>query len=386
VKSADEVHAPTFMERVAVDYLHGLHRARGSRSAQVVLDLEQRAGLDRIRNRAVVHALVIGAVYGALIGLAEMMVRRSVGLADGVTDPAIVLRFWGIFAAIAIPASILEIVYLWVVSLRAVHGVAAVAGLDPFPEGEGHSRKEGAAVAGAMARAALELPNPRKPILGVDPMREASRLRLVLASLAYKLKVGVTKFLFKAIVRRVLVRAALRVWAPLIAIPVTAVWCGAVVWLVMREARVRALGASAVREMSDAVFQDAPDLSPRARLAVIRAVASCIVRSRDLHPNLVHLLRETMLHVEPLPEGPLDRPDLFLDDLRSLPRVEQDLALRVLGIAAVLDGRLTRAEANLFREAQVAAGRTVDAAAIDRLHRSFVSGHPIAPSDVVALA
>jgi hypothetical protein len=374
------------MERAGVRYLHGLHRARSSKPATVVLDLEQRAQLDVIRDRVVVHALIVGAVYGALVGLAETIVRRSVGLTEGVTDPAVVLRFWGIFASIAVPASILEIVYLWIISLRAVHASAMVARLDLFADGDGHTVKESAAVAGAMARAALELPNSRRPLLGVDPMREASKLRLFLASLAYKLKVGVTKFVFKAVVRRMLVRAALRVWAPLIAIPVTAIWCAAVVWLVMREARVRALGASAVREMSDAVFRDAPDLSPAGRLAVIRAVAACIVRSRDLHPNLVHLLRETRLHVEPLPEGPLDEPALFLTDLKTLPRAEQDLALRVLGIAAVLDGRFTRAEAKLFREAQRAAGRIVDLGAVHHLRRAFVSGHPIDPSAVSALA
>ncbi|MEO7097216.1 MAG: hypothetical protein ABI175_28405 [Polyangiales bacterium] len=381
-----QAHAPTMMERVGVRYLRGLHRARRQERADVVLDLGQRARLDQIRNRAVIHALIVGAVYGGLVGVAETIVRRSVGLDEGVTDPAIVMRFWWIFASIAVPASILEIIYLWIISLRGVHAIAGVASLELFVDRDGQTVQEGAAVAGAMARAALELPNPKKPLHGIDPMREASKLRLMVASIAYKLKVGVTKFVFKAVVRRVLVRAALRVWAPLIAIPVTAVWCGAVVWLVMREARVRALGASAVREMSDAVFTDAPALSPAGRLAMMRAVAACIVRSRDLHPNLVLLLRDTMRHVEPLPEGALDEPSLFLEDLRNLPRAEQDLALRVLGIAAVLDGRFTRAEAHLFREAQRAAGRTPDVSAVNRLRHSFVSGHPIEPAEVVGLA
>ena len=374
------------MERAGVHYLRGLHRARRAGDAAVVLDLAQRARLDVIRDRVVVHAVIVGAVYGALVGLAETLVRRSVGLDEGVTDPAIVLRFWEIFAAIAVPASIVEIVYLWRISLRATHAIAGVAELDLFTDGDGRTSPEGPAVAGAMARAALELPNSRKPLLGVDPMREASKLRLTLASLAYKLKVGVSKFFFKAVVRRMLVRAALRIWAPLVAIPVTAVWCAAIVWLVIREARVRALGASAVREMSDAVFEGAPDLSPEGRLAVVRAVAACIVRSRDLHPNLVHLLRETKLHVEPLPPGALDEPEVFLAELPRLPRAEQDLALRVLGIAAVLDGRFTRAEAKLFRAAQAAAGRTPDTAAVAQLRRAFVSGHPIERAAVIALA
>src|SRR4051812_37605077 len=106
------------MERVGVRYLRGLHRARRASNIEVVLDLEQRARLDVIRDRVVVHAVIVGAVYGALVGLAETLVRRAVGLNEGVTDPAIILRFWEIFAAIAVPASIVEIVYLWMISLR----------------------------------------------------------------------------------------------------------------------------------------------------------------------------------------------------------------------------------------------------------------------------
>ena len=93
------------MERVGVRYLRGIASPASSASsaspfvgptdhASVVLDLEQRARLDVIRNRVVVHALLVGAVYGMLIGLAEMLVRRGVGLEEGVTDRAVVLRFW----------------------------------------------------------------------------------------------------------------------------------------------------------------------------------------------------------------------------------------------------------------------------------------------------
>jgi hypothetical protein len=390
---------PTIMERLGVRYLARLVQ-RQSAATPAVLDSAQRAGLESIRRRAVFHALAVGAIYGTLVGVAETYVRRRVGLDDGVTNTAAVVRFWEIFSAIAIPASIVEIVYLWALSLRAVHAIADIADLELFddPTAPSHHAPEGAAVAGSMARAALELPNPKRPLqIGgeyVDPMREASKLRLTLASIAYKLKIGVTKFVFKAVVRRMLVRAALRVWAPLVAIPVTAIWSGVIVWLVVREARVRALGPSAVQEMLTAVFDGAPELSPAGRLVAMRAIAACIVRSKDLHPNLVVLLQETETRVGALEDRDdagdaplaLDHPERFLDELEKLPFSERRVVLRLLSIAAVLDGRFSSAEARLVREAQATAALPIDLEPVARLQSAFLSGRPIDPSDVIALA
>ena len=50
------------------------------------------------------------------------------------------------------------------------------------------------------------------------------------------------------------------------AVPVTAVWNGVVSWLVMREARLRAMGPSAAVALVDAVFDDVPPQDEAARL------------------------------------------------------------------------------------------------------------------------
>ena len=132
-----------------------------------------------------------------------------------------------------------------------------------------------------MARAALELPNPVESAFGVDPRRETSRVRLIVASLVYKLKVSVTNFMAKTIVRRVFGRALIRTWLPFVAVPVTALWNAAVTYVVLREARIRVMGPSAARELVAVVFEDAPPPSPAARLCLARAVGSAIVRTEE---------------------------------------------------------------------------------------------------------
>jgi hypothetical protein len=252
-----------------------------------------------------------------------------------------------------------------------VHRLSHAAGLDLFPDAD-----DGKALAGAMARAALELPSSTEKVFGVDPFREASRVRMFVASIVYKLKVSATNFVVKALVRRALGRAFVRAWLPFVAVPITASWNAWVCFLIMREARIRAMGPSAALEMTRIVLEDGASLSADARETAVRAVASAIVRTEDLHPNLVVLLREVgrRVDLDPSETSDLDDSKLFLKKLSALPESERIVVLRVLAVASILDGRLTRAEKRLLREARAVSGRTADLAPVDALRRAFLDG------------
>ncbi|MGC4121907.1 MAG: hypothetical protein QM765_46465 [Myxococcales bacterium] len=150
----------------------------------------------------------------------------------------------------------------------------------------------------ALTRAALELPDPAAPVFGIDPLRGASRLQLVAAAALYKLKVSLSTFLAKLLVRRMLGRAALRTLIPFVAVPVTALWNAVVCARVLRQARLRTFGPSAAAELVGFALDGVVSFSARGRLAAYRAVGSAVVAKRDLHPNLVALLHEL-----PVPGG-----------------------------------------------------------------------------------
>jgi hypothetical protein len=134
------------------------------------------------------------------------------------------------------------------------------------------------------------------------------------------------------------------------------------------------MGPSAAEEMTDAFFAEAPELSDLARAAALRAVASSIVRTRDMHPNLVELLHRVRKLVGDIDAQSLDDPHEFIACLEKLTHDEQSLVLGVLSIAAILDGRLTRAEKKLVSQARVACGRSPNLDALDHLRKSFLAG------------
>ena len=136
----------------------------------------------------------------------------------------------------------------------------------------------------------------------LDPLREVSKLRMVLCALIYKAKIGVTNFLLKVAMKRVLSRSAARSVLPFLAIVGTAFWNGAVARKVMREAKIRAMGVATAVEianvlLAESLSQEEP-LGRVARLQVARAVACTVVRKRTLHPNHQLLLTHVLSRVE----------------------------------------------------------------------------------------
>jgi hypothetical protein len=341
------------------------------------LNADERHALRRVERGAIARAALAGAISTVIAAAVEVTIAQPLlGRRPRLATWEDQGRFYAVVALATVVTSILEILFLYWDGLRAVHRLSREAGLDLFP-----NEDDDKALAGAMARAALELPNPTAMLFGVNPHREASRLRLVVASLVYKAKISVTNFLMKALVRRMLGRAFVRGWLPFVAVPITAAWNGFICWLIMREARIRAMGPSLV-------FASGITLSPIARTAALRAIASSIVRTEDVHPNLAALFYEVARRVDRLPrergraiatddDGDLDDPRVFLERVAGLAPDEQRIVLQILAIASIIDGRLTRAEKRLLEEARTACGlppERLSIPAIDGLRRAFVDG------------
>ena len=359
------------LERWGVDYFRNLSKTYGPIDAGdgvSYLNPDERKALRRVVRAGVIRAAIAGALSTVVSGTAEILARHALHPDSPHATTETQVKLWSVIIASTAIASIFEIAYLYWDGLKTVHELSREAGLELFPQGER------TAVSQAMARAALELPNPTAAVFGVDPRREASKMGLFFASIVYKAKISVSNFVVKALVRRAASRAFVRAWLPLVAVPVTAAWNGIVAWLILREARVRAMGPSAAIEMIEELFQGLPPLSDPGRAAALRAVASSIVRTRDMHPNLVELLVRVREKVGDIDTHALDDPREFLACLEHLPKPEQNLVIGILSVAAILDGRITRAERKLVAFARVACGKRADFTRLEVLRRRFMDG------------
>lgn len=346
------------------------------------LNPEERRALRRIQNLCILRAAAAGALSAGVVGIFDAWLFLPFGIDPEATTSEGQVLYWTALALLTGLTAVVEIGYLYWDALRSVHDLAHAAGLDLF-EGEEEERK---AVAAALARAALELPNPPERVFGVDPRKEIGKARLVLITVAYKAKIGVTNFLLKALIRRAMGRAVVRGVLAFVAVPVTAVWNALVAWKVLREARIRVMGPSAAVTLCDVILPPHRTLSSLGRDTVVRAVGSSIVRTRDMHPNLQFLLVHVTERLDEPPDKDVDDPAIFLEQLARLPMEEKLVALRILNVASIIDGRLTLAETNLVKDALLRAGRQPTASYVRKLRRAFVQGNEIPRETVLEVA
>ncbi len=378
------VAVPPLLERLGVRYLQKLSAAlpeAAATDAIHVLNADERRELRSVVRGAVFRAFLAGAISALVAAIGETILSPLIlGPAPELATIERQLLFWAAFAPIVALAATGEIGFLYWDGLRSVHKLAHAAGLRLWPaEAHGDSYM----LAAGLARAALEIPNPTDAVFGVDPRREASKLKLLVSSLLYKVKVGASNFVAKALIRRLLGRSVLRAWLAFTAIPITGLWDALIAWKVLREARIRAMGPSAIRELLEGSFADDLDgLSAPAKIEAIRAVGSAIVRSFDAHPNLVLLLRQLRRRLGEPALAVVDDTAAFLAGIAKLPRDEQSTVLRLLAVAAIIDGRLTRDEQRLVRDAQAACGRPPADRALRVLCDAFLAGDPIPPQQI----
>jgi hypothetical protein len=323
----------------------------------------------KIERRAVGWGCLAGTISGGILGASEWVVRRL--LVDDMNSAnwQEQLPYWSVYLAVALVVSGIEILFLYWNTLRAAARNSAIVGVAT----SGAELEE--AMARGLSRAALDMPNPREPLYGIDPYARIPRWKLLVYTIVYRVKVGVTSFLVRVLFRRILARAALRFFVPFLAIPVFAVWNGLITWWVLREARIRMMGPVAVRDLCQHLGSMRDELSSAARKLLMKALAEVIIRSGDAHPNYVILLHDLFELLETAPDH-VQHADwnVTRSELEPLSTKEKGAVALALVLAALLDGRVSKGESRLLEEAHQIAGQTLDRKKLLERYHQFMQG------------
>jgi len=283
-----------------------------------------------------------------------------------------IAEYWLIVGSVIIVATTLEIIYLYWDGIRAVHQMSL-----KVPIAMSTISDERHYVLRALVRAALELPNPTDSVINVDPHKETSKIKIIVAALVYKSKIALTNFMVKMLIKKLLGRAALRGWLEFIAIPITAIWNYVVSRYVMREASTRIRGPATVSEIFSHILAAHGPLSDQSKELILRAVVSAIVRSSDFHPNVYYLYHLVAAKMDETSLAHLDDSQRFIDVLSRAGKSDKALALQVLVVASIIDGKLPRKEKKLLEESFGVCHVAYDVSHIKLLKKRFLQGHQI---------
>jgi hypothetical protein len=337
------------------------------------LTIASRKKLKRLERGAIIRSAIAGSISAFVAAVANYYAYYLIDDTTHVVSTTDYVEYWSIVGGVTAFITLFEILYIYVDSLRTIYRFSQVAGLPLFPEEETTT-----AIAYSLARAALELPNPIKSELNVDPNRESPTWKVILSPVVYKLKIMATNFLAKMLIRRVAGRAVARVYIEFIAVPISALWNAAVSYMVMRQARLRALGPSFTLEFVEYMLRMKSDFSVPAKQQMIRAVGSSIVRSESLHPNLEVFLYILMEQLDQEDIDAIDDTEHFIEHMVEIEDEEEvQWILQTLIVAAVVDGRVKPKETKLLIDAFENAGYEFSEAALKDFRKKFTNGNPI---------
>ncbi len=347
-----------------------------------LLDDDERDKIRRLGRRMVLVAFAVGAMSGLVSSIASFVLAVPETVTTTFWED---LRDFLIVNGVTIGATAIEVAILYRFALKTVHLIAREAGIRLVPRGEHPPTDEQRAVALALARTALELPNPPQNPFGINPYREISKWRLVLTTIFYKLKISLTNLVLRLLIRRIGGRAIIKAYLTFTDVLVTGAWDAWVAWRMVRQARIRALGPSACETLMRDILRGEGKVRREVLVAMQRAVASTIVRDRDVHPNLMALMRAIARRAGRIQVPDLDDTKAFLASIDQLEPRERDMVLEVLVLASFPDGRISRAEIHLLTTILEREQRSLDVAALKRVCRQFVNGDAIPRSALQAV-
>jgi hypothetical protein len=369
---------PNILERKAADFL--AHLDEGGSDAWRERTRAEAQTLNSITRWTVAYAAIAGIISGGLIGGAEVWMRF--GYFDGEMEDMDWMEsmpYWIALFAFAGVISAIEIVFLYAVAIRGIAKITTKSGV-PLGRG-GYSDLFGR----GLARAALEFPNPRVLVYGIDPYAYMPGWWIAAKNIAYKMKVGVTSFLLRVFLRRVAARMAVRGLVPLIAGPLYAAWNAYITWRILHEARLRTLGPFEVHELMRQISREEHPHDESVVEIMMQGVGEMIMRGHDAHPNQVFLmtrLREELGYESD--EIEVDWP-AQRDKLATLSAADQDKALNVLILSALIGSKIYKAQKKILREACAACGQTFRPEKLNGLRRKLREGRTITRGDYASV-
>ncbi|MBS1946233.1 MAG: hypothetical protein JST47_00555 [Bacteroidetes bacterium] len=328
-----------WLEKFGVYYLGIFGRRELGHNVFDFTDEELNKRIDRISVR--------GILLSALTGLVCVWPTVYIDVLEH-NEPFLVQYGW--VAGATLISVAIEFYLLFIIALHAVHSVSRLINIHAHKND--FLSKGPFNVTNILARAALELPDPEMEILGIDPFERISKRNLFILGLLYKLKIVITNFISKFLLRWSFGEAIAGISVNYIALPVECFWNGVVLHRVVTEARLRLMGFALSNHIADNVLHDGlmEQLSDEAKSGCLRAIGNAVVMAKNYHPNMIVLLLrfQHLLHISQ--DRQYDNWGLLISCLQKINEKERNFLLDLFTVAVSFDGKISELENEKLKE------------------------------------
>lgn len=206
-----------------------------------------------------------------------------------------------------------------------------------------------------LSRIALEIPDHRLIVLGIDPERLLNKKSLLIKTIIYKTKIVASNFIAKIIVRRILARSALRAYSDFIIAPITGFWDGLVTYITLIEMKKRLFTRILAEDYLIHLTEKCNQYGVEFQEMSMRAIASAVVLNFKFHPNLEFLLLKIYekFGIQFSTEASLDNLDYFFSRLNDTKGPIQKDIIRLFQFCCAIDGKFTKFERKILKRSSL---------------------------------
>lgn len=280
----------------------------------------------------------------------------------GTTKVPIITTVYGVLLVV------IEIYYLTIISLQAVHKMAMVCGFPDPADPDYQKHLEGLYSIG-MERESKEMAK-----YGINPLAGLNKLYLMIVVLLHRMKGTITNLLIKLILKRLLGRVVLRIWINLIGMPVYAFWNAWATNAVIKEAKVRIMAPNLVIRLTNQLHEILKD-DAEFKDFLYDALQFIAVIKRKFHHNHYFLVEKLIkkFDIETKEQKALEK-DALLDKVRKINPDAREGIAKLLLFGMIIDGKLSLKEKRTLQELQKLNLITFDWQTLKSWERSFVNG------------
>lgn len=332
--------------------------------------------LEAIARGAKIRAFLCGLAVGMCCATGEL-VSAHLFQTDGTTFDELwdekfwnCVKFWCLNGFVIMTTAILEMIWMFYDSLNCIGYQCHELGIHLHPV-----HRENLWLTLNIASIGLELGDPSDAAFGVDPLGYSRKSTIIIKALLYKAKRGVSNFIAKVFLKRVLSRATLRggsnvnFLAPWISAPIFGFWNAFAAHGIQSHGKVMLISCILAARFVDSLLSE-KNISDDGKELILQAIACSVVSDERTRPSNEVLLRRTyetfLLHrhlypsLEDMPDHfekskwvhnpeAVSHGDLheFVEALQKAHEEERHMALEMFFAAMCFDSQITRRDLHM---------------------------------------
>ena len=363
----------SFIDRLAFNYFIKMVKEQSGNAEDEfhILNENEVKSIQQIRNWALGWSIALGVLGVLMLYIPYHLWQKTLFPETTLHLPWVGTQnlpiIFTIYSTILV---VIELYYLTIVNLQAVHKMAKVCGFPQKDDPDYEKHLEGLYSIG-MERESKEMQK-----YGINPLAGINKYYLMLVVILNRLKGTITNLLIKLIFKRLLGRIVLRVYIDLLGMPVYAFWNALAAHKVLREAKVRIMAPNLIKQLTNNLYEDLSH-DEEFKDFLYDALQLIAVVKRTFHHNH-YLLVEKLITKFDIPikeeQAEMLKKDELLEKVKGINGEAREGIAKLCIFGMMIDGSLSKKERELLDELQSLDLIEYDWQTLKKWEQSFVSG------------